>query len=255
VQTFVGREITQTGRTHAAETVESEMRLLRACGIHRINIDLIAGLAFQTRESWRESLDWIERLAPGHVSVYMLEVDEDSRLGEEILRGGVKYGAASAPDEELVVELYETAVQRLAALGLKRYEISNFARAGEESVHNLKYWRLEPYAGFGADAHSYDGRVRRSNAETPAEYVARWRRGERPAVEQVEAKPDEERFFVGLRLDRGVRPSPEEWVRWADAIRSLVESGMLETDGETLRLTRAGLLVSNGVFQEFVSVP
>ena len=138
------------------------MRLLRDAGIRRFNIDLIAGLAGQTAESWRESLDWIERLDPGHVSVYMLEVDEDSRLGSEILHGGARYGAAAAPSEDLTVELYETAVERLAAMGLARYEISNFARPGQESLHNLKYWRLEPYAGFGADAHSFDGALRRA---------------------------------------------------------------------------------------------
>jgi hypothetical protein len=95
VQSFVPREIAQTGRKHTAEVVEREMRLLREHGIRRFNIDLIAGLAYQTRESWRESLEWVERLDPGHVSVYMLEVDQDSGLGSEILRGGAKYGAAA----------------------------------------------------------------------------------------------------------------------------------------------------------------
>lgn len=255
VQSFVQREIAQTGRKHTAQVVEREMRLLREHGIHRFNIDLIAGLAHQTPASWRESLDWIERLAPGHVSVYMLEVDEDSRLGSEMLHGGAKYGAAAAPSEDLTVELYETAVERLAGLGLARYEISNFARPGEESLHNLKYWRLEPYTGFGADAHSFDGVVRRANAETPTEYVERWRRGKSPSIEETAAKIDEERFFVGLRLAAGIRPSAEEWLRWAEPIDRLVQSGMLERAGETLRLTRAGLLVSNEVFQEFVSLP
>lgn len=255
VQSFVPEEIARTGRRHTAALVASEMRLLQENGIGRFNIDLIAGLAYQTRESWRQSLDWIERLQPGHVSVYMLEVDEDSRLGAEILRGGARYGAAAVPDEELVVELYETAVERLAGMGLRRYEISNFARPGEESLHNLKYWKLEPYAGFGAGAHSYDGRLRRANAETATGYVERWRAGLPPAVEEVPARTDEERFFVGLRLAEGIRPSMEEWRRWADAIRPLVASGMLEVAGGALRLTRAGLLVSNEVFQEFVSVP
>jgi len=255
VQSFVPPEIAQSGRKHSADVVTREMRLLRECGFRRFNIDLIAGLPFQTRESWRESLDWIERLEPGHVSVYMLEVDQDSRLGRELLEGGPKYGAAAAPSDDLVVEFYETAVERLAALGLARYEISNFARPGEESLHNLKYWRLEPYAGFGAGAHSFDGAVRRSNAETPAEYVERWRRGESPSVDQIEANLDEERFFVGLRLSAGIRPREDEWRRWEDPIQRLTESGLLQIDGETLRLTRAGLLVSNEVFQEFITIP
>jgi oxygen-independent coproporphyrinogen-3 oxidase len=255
VQSFVPREIAPAGRKHTAEVVEREMRLLREEGIRRFNIDLIAGLACQTRESWGESLDWIERLDPGHVSVYMLEVDEDSRLGAEILRGGARYGARQAPPEELIVELYETAAGRLGALGLARYEISNFARPGEESLHNLKYWRLEPYAGFGADAHSFDGAVRRANAATPAEYVARRRRGEKPWVDQTPARLDEERFFVGLRLGAGIRPRPEEWARWAGPIERLVRDGLLARDGDALRLTRAGLVVSNEVFQEFITIP
>jgi oxygen-independent coproporphyrinogen-3 oxidase len=249
VQSFVPREIVQTGRKHTGEIVEREMRLLREHGIRRFNIDLIAGLPHQTPASWRKSLDWIERLDPGHVSVYMLEVDADSRLGGEILRHGVRYGAAHAPPEELVVELYEIAVERLAAMGLARYEISNFARPGEESRHNLKYWRLEPYAGFGADAHSFDGAVRRANAATPAGYV------QNPAVEETVAKLDEERFFVGLRLTAGIRPRAEEWTRWAEPIQRLIRDGLVESDGETLRLTRTGLLVSNEVFQEFITIP
>src|SRR5207244_7484192 len=120
-----------------------------------VNLDLIAGLSGQTESSWRESLDWIERLAPEHVSVYMLEVDEESRLGKEMMLGGVRYGAADTPGDDLTATLYETAVERLTRIGIARYEISNFARAGFESRHNLKYWKLEPYVGFGADAHSF----------------------------------------------------------------------------------------------------
>lgn len=255
VQSFVPREIRQAGRKHTPETVEAEMRLLAAHGIRRFNVDLIAGLAHQTRASWRESLDWIERLAPGHVSVYMLEVDVDSHLGFEIITGGKRFGAPSVPGDDLVVELYETAVERLAAMGLARYEISNFARPGEESLHNLKYWRLEPYAGFGADAHSFDGARRRANAEDAGEYAARWRRGEPFTVAEVAARLDEERFFVGLRLSAGIRPRSEEWLRWEEPIRRLIEAGLLERAGEVLRLTRRGLLVSNEVFQEFITLP
>src|SRR5437764_1228453 len=138
VQTFVPREIARTGRKHTAEIVAAEVALLRDCGIRNINIDLIAGLSGQTEASWRESLDWIERLAPEHVSVYMLEVDDDSRLGRELQLGGVRYGAADAPSEDLTADLYEIAAARLAQMGIARYEISNFARPGMESRHNLK---------------------------------------------------------------------------------------------------------------------
>ena len=120
----------------------AEIEMLHAAGIHNINIDLIAGLSGQTAATWRESLDWIERLAPEHVSVYMLEVDDDSRLGREMLLGGVRYGAVDTPSDEATADFYEMAVERLAALGIARYEISNFARPGIESRHNLKYWNL-----------------------------------------------------------------------------------------------------------------
>jgi oxygen-independent coproporphyrinogen III oxidase len=252
VQSFVEKELRQTGRKHTAEGVERDVELLRSCGIEEINIDLIAGLPAQTRKSWSESLRWIERLAPPHVSVYMFEIDEDSRLGKEMMLGGVRYGANLVPDEDTTVALYEEAVERLAAAGVPRYEISNFARPGHESKHNLKYWRLEPYLGFGADAHSLDGGQRWQNSESVTDYVARWKRGEVARVEETPAIPREERFFVGLRLMEGVEPTPEERVQYAGQIAELVEAGLLEDTGVRIRLTPRGVLISNEVFQEFI---
>src|SRR5262249_50053488 len=133
VQSFVERELAQTGRKHRAMTVVNDVETLRAAGISNINIDLIAGLPFQTEASWRESLDWIVRLNPPHVSVYMLEVDQDSRLGLEILGEGSRYGAKQTPSEDLTAAFYETAVAFLDAHGIRRYEISNFAKPGFES--------------------------------------------------------------------------------------------------------------------------
>lgn len=250
VQSFVPSEAARTGRKHTPETVVREMALLRAAGIRAFNIDLIAGLAGQTGHSWSESLDWVERLGPEHVSVYMFEIDQDSRLGAELLSGGNRYGAPDAPGEDLTAALYETAVHRLQRMGIARYEISNFAKPGFESLHNLKYWRLEPYVGFGADAHSFDGRLRKRNAESAAEYVSL---GEGACVEITEAVPAEERFFVGLRLTEGIRPSPAEWRRFEAPIRRFIEDGLLASDGTTLRLTSRGVLLSNEVFQEFLS--
>jgi oxygen-independent coproporphyrinogen III oxidase len=252
VQSFVEAELRRTGRKHDAARVAADVALLRAAGIDNFNLDLIAGLPGQTAASWRESLDHIERLQAPHVSVYMFEIDEDSRLGAEILRGGTRYGAADSPAEDLVAELYETAVDRLAAAGIPRYEISNFARPGKESLHNLKYWKLEPYAGFGADAHSYDGSLRRSNAESPEDYVARTERGESACEEIAAAHPEEERFFLGLRLRAGMRPTAEERRRFEAPISRFVAEGLLEDDGALLRLTRRGVLLSNEVFQEFL---
>jgi oxygen-independent coproporphyrinogen-3 oxidase len=251
VQSFATKELARTGRKHNAAVVESDVALLRSYGIENFNLDLIAGLPFQTRESWKESLDWIERLQAPHVSVYLFEIDEDSRLGLEILQGGGRYSARDVPSEELAAELYETAVDRLAGMGISRYEISNFARPGFESVHNLKYWLLEPYAGFGADAHSFDGVSRVSNVETVEEYLGRWRAGSGFTSSEGRAHPEEERFFVGLRLSQGIELRAEEWS--LEPVERFLGLGLLERAGSRLRLTRQGVLFSNEVFQEFVN--
>ena len=242
VQSFIEAEIRQTGRKHTRAIVEQDVALLREAGINKINLDLIAGLAGQTQASWQQSLDALLQLEPGHASVYMLEVDEDSRLGRELTLGGVRYGAAVVPSDEAIVEFYETAVDQLAAAGLARYEISNFARPGEESRHNLKYWRREPYVGFGVDAHSFDGVERWANTDSVADFVTR----EDPVVERSTANPSEEHFFLGLRLSEGI-----------EAIgvphHPMEDSGLLERSDGRLRLTRRGVLVSNEVFQEFLA--
>lgn len=255
VQSFIEDELRRTGRKHTAEDVERDVELLRSCGIDEISIDLIAGLPAQTRASWSESLRWIEKLKPPHVSIYMFEIDEDSRLGQEMLLGGVRYGAQLTPDEETTVALYEEAVDRLNAAGLRRYEISNFALPGHESRHNLKYWKLEPYLGFGADAHSFDGLLRWQNSESVVDYVARWKSGAVARVAETPAVACEERFFVGLRLMEGVEPTPAERLLHAEPISRMVQAGLLEATGAKLRLTRRGVLLSNEVFQEFLAPP
>ena len=248
VQSFVQAELRQTGRRHTAEIVARDIEVLQAAGLTNINVDLIAGLPGQTRESWEESLDWVERLRPPHVSVYIFEVDEDSRLGKEALLGGVRYGAALLPSDDLVSDLYERAVERLRGIGILRYEISNFALSGFESRHNLKYWKLEPYAGFGLDAHSFDGQQRWSNPDSLERYL----RGEREAMEATDRA--EEHFFVGLRLASGIDPSAGEWSRFEQPISKWLAAGLMERDGGRLRLSNRGVLLSNEVLQEFINV-
>jgi oxygen-independent coproporphyrinogen III oxidase len=251
VQSFIDRELARTGRKHNAAIVENDVRILRDAGIDSINIDLIAGLPGQMRESWIESLDWVERLAAPHASVYMLEVDDDSRLGQEILLNGARYGARDVPADDAIADFYELAVERLASIGLPRYEISNFAREGFESVHNLKYWRREPYLGFGADAHSFDGTDRWQNAEAAAAYV-----DDPGTLNRVPADPVAERFFLGLRLSEGIawnQAGAESM--FDDSIRRRIEQGLLEFDRARLRLTNRGVMLSNEVFADFVSVP
>ncbi|MCC6293070.1 MAG: radical SAM family heme chaperone HemW [Bryobacterales bacterium] len=251
-QSFVVSELRRTGRRHTPQLAADDVATLRAAGITNINLDLICGLPGQTRGSWETSLDWIERLHPPHVSVYMLEVDEDSRLGLEILNHGSRYGAHGVPSDDLQVELYERAVERLRGLGIERYEISNFARPGFESRHNLKYWRLEPYAGFGADAHSCSGGMRWQNAEPVAAYLEAMEAGRSPRTGEHPADPAAERFFVGLRLSAGVTVGAEDEDRYGERFRSLQNNGLLERSDTLVRLTSRGVMLSNEVFQEFL---
>jgi oxygen-independent coproporphyrinogen-3 oxidase len=141
----------------------------------------------------------------------------------------------------------------LKGMGLARYEISNFARPGHESRHNLKYWRLEPYLGFGADAHSFDGVTRSESVETAQEYADRIEAGQPARRSAVAAIPAQERFFVGLRLSEGVAPTPEEWTLYAGVFRRFLDSGLLVQAADRLCLTDRGVLLSNEVFQEFVT--
>jgi oxygen-independent coproporphyrinogen-3 oxidase len=264
VQSFVDAEAAAVGRLHKRVTVIEEIARLRAAGIANINIDLIAGLPHQTAESWRVSLE--ETIATGspHVSVYMLEVDEDSRLGRELIGGGTRYHAHFVPDEEAVVDFYLAACEKLDRAGIRQYEISNFARAGFESRHNLKYWTRRPYLGFGVDAHSMllsasEGAdaVRFATSDVLEQYVA----GaplERTVVSRSSAL--EESFFLGLRLTRGVNLSElsadfgkKAVENFSDAIAELVRDGVMKRDGDCIRLTAQGRLLSNEVFEKFLS--
>jgi oxygen-independent coproporphyrinogen-3 oxidase len=188
-----------------------------------------------------------------HVSVYMLEVDDESRLGAEILSGGKRYGATDVPSDDSIATFYETAVETFACAGVHRYEISNFARPGSESIHNLKYWRREPYVGFGADAHSFDGESRWQNVESAREYVVRSQRSESFRCGETSPDPSEEKFFVGLRLTEGVSPSEADWQRFGAALERFLAAGVMERAGNRLRLTSRGVMISNEIFQEFLT--
>jgi oxygen-independent coproporphyrinogen-3 oxidase len=154
VQSFIDREAAVSGRLHTRAAVERDLRRLRAAGIANLSVDLIAGLAGQTIASWDESLAALIGSGVPHASVYMLEVDEDSRLGREVLAHGARYHAALVPADDAIAQMYSTAIERLGAAGLDQYEISNFCRPGFASCHNLRYWQRRPYLGLGLDASS-----------------------------------------------------------------------------------------------------
>ena len=236
VQSFVTAELRQTGRRHTAEVVARDLQILSNAGIRNVNIDLIAGLPGQTPATWESSLEWVKRLSPPHVSVYLFEIDEDSRLGREALLGGVRYGAALLPNEDVMATLYERAAERLLSIGIHRYEISNFARPGFESKHNLKYWRLEPYFGFGLDAHSFDGRTRWSTPDTLGEFLSK----ASPRIEESPANLSEERFFVGLRLTDGIRPTSAEWQQYAKPILKWTQAGDVAPRWSDVAVDRTG---------------
>ena len=252
VQSFDPAVAAAAGRKHTPELVRQEIAVLRDAGIRRVNVDLIAGLARQTEDNWRGSLDWVEKLGVEHASVYMLEVDDESRLGEELRQGGRRYGAQSVPSEEQITAFYLEAIERLASMGIQRYEISNFARPGAESRHNLKYWTWQPYRGFGADAHSFDGARRWANVRTAAEYVAT----ENPRIDEEEL--DEQRrlqdfLLTGLRRTEGVSVSAAQMQVLEAAARDLIARGWLERPApDRLRLTADGVLFSNEVFHELL---
>ena len=263
VQSFVDEEAASVGRLHKRTTTLDDIARLRAGGITKINIDLIAGLPHQTAESWKKSLE--ETIATGtpHVSVYMLEVDEDSRLGRELIAGGTRYHAHFVPDEDAVAEFYLAACEALDGAGVGQYEISNFARAGFESRHNLKYWTRQPYLGFGVDAHSMLPRrspeleaIRFATSDALEKFVS----GaplQKTAVSATTAL--QEAFFLGLRLNRGVdlRVLGEEFgsntLEASRAnIQDLVEQGLLRRSDDRIFLTSRGRLLSNEVFQSFL---
>jgi len=257
VQSFVDQEAASVARLHSRETVLDDIRRLRIAGIENINVDLIAGLPRQTKESWEFSL--IEVLATGvpHVSVYMLEVDEDSRLGRELIAGGTRYHAHSVPDEDATADFYVWACEKLNAAGVEQYEISNFARQGFESRHNLKYWTRQPYLGFGVDAHSMLDGVRFANPESFEDYLA-GKAGTETKVSREAAR--EEAFFLGLRLNKGVNLCEVVKEFGMDeelnnTIAELRADGLLEQGTEFIRLTERGRLVSNEVFQRFIAEP
>jgi oxygen-independent coproporphyrinogen-3 oxidase len=257
-QSFSDGELQASGRMHRRADIFSADTTLREAGFRNISLDLIAGLPHQTRESWDESVAQVLIIRPEHLSIYMLEIDEGSRLGKESLAGGKRYSATEIPPDDSIADFYDSACMRLAAAGYEHYEISNWALPGKRSRHNLKYWRRQPYLGFGAGAHSFDGVKRWSNIHDSAQYVAFIEQGTSPR-EQIETvtagQALEEELFLGLRQLEGVdleRIEREYHVNLANRIAPLAQQGLLELNGTRLRLAADRLTVSNEVFVELL---
>ncbi len=264
VQSFIDREAAVSGRLHNRATVEEDMRRLRGAGITNLNVDLIAGLAGQTFTSWEESLATLVESVVAHASVYMLEVDEDSRLGREVLGGGARYFAGMVPEDDAIAEMYAIAIERLGQAGLGQYEISNFSRTGFESRHNLRYWQRRPYLGLGLDASSaLQGADRSLMRSTTTDDLSSYLAG-KGAVESSWLsleRQHEEAWFLGLRMNAGVDVAAVEREfgrvavgRAMEVVGRLKVDGLLSSDGKTVRLTAQGRLLSNFVFEEFLGM-
>jgi oxygen-independent coproporphyrinogen-3 oxidase len=278
VQSFIDREAAESGRLHTRAIVLEDLRRLRAAGIQDLNVDLIAGLAGQTFASWEQSLAVLVDCGLPHASVYMLEVDEDSRLGREMLAGGARYHAGLVPTDDAITQMYTRALEVLAAAGLEQYEISNFSRPGFQSRHNLRYWQRRPYLGLGLDASSMlrealrtadplltadQAEARQVLRSTTTSDLTAYLAGPQP-VETAwlsPARQHEEAWFLGLRLNAGVEIAEIKrefgsalTTQALAVVARLAEDGLLATDGVTVRLTAQGRLLSNDVFQEFLGL-
>jgi oxygen-independent coproporphyrinogen-3 oxidase len=270
VQSFIDREAQSSGRLHSRAIVEDDLRRLRAAGIRNINLDLIAGLAGQTFASWQESLNALIGAGVPHASVYMLEVDEDSRLGREMLAGGVRYHAELVPNDDAIARMYSEAIDSLATAGLAQYEISNFCQPGFASRHNLRYWQRRPYLGLGLDASSMLRAPRSGPGDLPnvlrattADDLTAYLEASQPleTAWHSPASQLEEAWFLGLRLNAGVSVADleSEFGRAAvapalEVVSRLAEEGLLVSEGGVVRLTARGQLLSNDVFQEFLGL-
>lgn len=267
VQSFHENELKAAGRMHRRADIFAATERLREAGFENIGMDLIAGLPHQTRESWEASVSELLAIRPEHVSIYLLEIDEGSRLGKESLAGGKRYGAPAIPCDDEQAEFYESACERLAAAGYEHYEISNWGLPGRRSRHNLKYWRREPYIGFGAGAHSFDGRTRWANVHDSMRYADAIARGMSPREQIEDVTPEQafdEEIFLGLRQLEGidleeifsrVNHSEESAGRAAslrERVKKLQMDGLVETNGARLRLAPRRLTVSNEVFVELL---
>jgi oxygen-independent coproporphyrinogen-3 oxidase len=256
-QSFDDGELQMIGRTHSAEDAREAMLMARAAGFANVSIDLIAGLPEQKMETWRRNLNEAFALAPDHLSVYLLELYQDAPLLHRINRGELR-----AIDEELTVEMYFALMDEAERRGFEHYEISNWARSGFESRHNLKYWTGAPYWAFGVSAAGYDGQTRWSNTRNIHEYLTKIESGQSPVAEVVKLDEEDrqsENLFLRLRLKEGVdlgehqrRFGVNTLERYHDELERLREAGLVELDKNFLKISRVGTVLANEVFAAFV---
>ena len=260
VQSFRDEELQRLSRLHSASRAAEAFAMARAAGFDNVSLDLMMWLPQQTIAQWLESVDALIALGPDHASLYILELYPNAPLREAMARS--KWSLA--PDDD-AAEMYLEAMARLDAAGYEQYEISNVARRGRESRHNLKYWADGEWLGFGCGAHSTRLGVRWKNLSSTTEYIAAVASGGQPGVEKRELSRREaleEALFTGLRLARGIdvhtvktRYDADVWGIYGAALERFREAGLLIYDGRLLRLSRAGMLLANEIMSQFVSSP
>ena len=257
VQSFRDDELRRLSRLHGADRARLAFAEARAAGFDNISLDLMMWLPGQSVAQWLESVDAAVDLAPEHLSLYMLEVYPNAPLRDEMARAHW----SQAPDED-VAAMYIEAMTRLEAAGYEQYEISNVARPGRLSRHNLKYWQDGEWVGFGCGAHSTVDGVRWKNVASTEEYIARTANGQDVATDARRLTADErvgDAIFTGLRLASGIdtaevgrRYGIDIWGRYGTDLAPFVDEGLLRREGSRLRLTRRGMLLAHEVMTVFV---
>jgi oxygen-independent coproporphyrinogen III oxidase len=257
VQSFADGELQMIGRIHDAPAAREAIHLARQASFNNVSLDLIAGLPEQLAATWQCNLQEAFALAPEHLSVYLLELYQDAPLLHRIKRGELR-----AIDEDLTVAMYYALVDEAEKHGYAHYELSNWARPGYESRHNLKYWTDAPYWAFGVSAAGYDGQTRWSNTRNIHEYLAKLESGASPIAE-ITVLDDEDRqsenLFLRLRLQDGVnlrehqqRFGVDARARYREDLARLDEAGLIEWQADTLKISRKGKVLANEVFAAFV---
>ena len=260
VQSFRDEELQRLSRLHSASRAAEAFAMARRAGFDNISLDLMMWLPQQTIAQWLESVDALIALGPDHASLYILELYPNAPLRDTMARS--KWSLA--PDDD-AAEMYLEAMARLDAAGYEQYEISNVARNGRESWHNLKYWTDGEWLGFGCGAHSTRRAVRWKNLSSTTEYIAAVASGGQLGVERRQLhgrEALEEALFTGLRLTRGIdvhavkiRYNADVWEIYGAELEPFREAGLLIYDGRLLRLSRAGMLLANEIMSQFLESP
>jgi oxygen-independent coproporphyrinogen-3 oxidase len=253
VQSFHDAELKTLGRIHSAEEALKSIELIKRAGMTNFSLDFMYGIPGQTMDSWRESLLKAVALSPTHISAYELTVEENTPLFELIKSQNKETSPMQMmPDEELILEMYDHAIDFLTSCGYEHYEISNFAMPGFRCIHNLNYWDRGEYVGAGAGAHSFVSGTRSGNIKDIHGYIDHVSKGIIPEIEETRLTPEEalrEFIFLGLRKSEGISIG-KAWERGLDILagsQEMIEEDYLVVKDNMLRMTRKGIVISNAL--------